>query len=45
MAKNLTVQINDQLQEKMAKLPDVNWSAVVRACLEKYCDERLHKEV
>ena len=41
MGKNVTVQVDDELAAKMEKLPDVNWSQVVRSCLNQYCDMRL----
>lgn len=45
MPKNVTVQVGDELAAKMDKLPDVNWSQVVRGCLERYCDTRLIPDI
>ena len=45
MPKNVTVQIGDDLLEKMDALPDVNWSQVVRKCIEKYCVARLNPNI
>lgn len=45
MGKNVTVQVGDELATKMEKLPDVNWSQVVRGCLEQYCYMRLNTGV
>jgi hypothetical protein len=41
MGKNVTVQVDDELATKMEKLPDVNWSQVVRSSLDEYCNSRL----
>lgn len=41
MPKNVTVQVGDELVSKMEKLPDINWSQVMRNCLEEYCSSRL----
>lgn len=41
MPRNVTVQVGDELAAKMEKLPDVNWSQVVRNCIEKYSNMRL----
>lgn len=41
MPKNVTVQVGDELVAKMEKLPDVNWSQVIRDSIEKYCNSRL----
>jgi len=45
MAKNITVQIGDDLAVKMEKLRDVNWSEVVRDCVDKYCNLRLGADI
>jgi len=45
MPKNVTVQVNDKLAAKMKRLPDVNWSYVVRDCLEHYCNIRLNPNI
>lgn len=45
MGKNVTVQVGDKLAAKMEKLPDVNWSQVVRSCLQRYCDVRLNPDI
>jgi hypothetical protein len=41
MAKNLTLSIPDELAEKIAGFPEVNWSAVARRCIEQYVEARL----
>lgn len=43
--KNVTVQVGDELAAKMQKLPDVNWSHVVRDCLDRYCNIRLNPDI
>ena len=43
--KNVTAQIPDDLAAKMEKLPDVNWSQVVRNCLQRYCGIRLNANI
>ena len=43
--KNVTVQVGDDLATKMEKLPDVNWSQVVRDCLDRYCNIRLNPNI
>lgn len=45
MPKNVTVQIDDELLTMMDKLPDVNWSQVVRSCLQSYCHIRLNPDI
>lgn len=45
MPKNVTVQVSDDLSAKMQQLPDVNWSAVLRQCIERYCNTRLKQKV
>jgi len=45
MGKNVTVQVGDDLAAKMEKLPDVNWSQVVRNCLQRYCGIRLNANI
>ena len=45
MGKNVTVQVGDELAAKMEKLSDVNWSEVVRGCLERYCSVRLDADI
>jgi len=45
VAKNVTVQVGDELAAKMEKLPDVNWSQVVRICIQKYCNIRLNPNI
>jgi len=45
MGRNVTVQVGDELAGKMEKLPDVNWSEVVRGCLETYCRVRLNSDI
>jgi len=40
MVKNVTVQVGDELERKMKEITDVNWSDVVRECLERYCSTR-----
>lgn len=36
----MTVQVGDELERKMKEITDVNWSDVVRECLERYCSTR-----
>lgn len=45
MGRNVTVQVGDELGAKMEKLSDVNWSEVVRGCLERYCNLRLDADI
>jgi len=45
MPKNVTVQVGDELAEKMSKLKDANWSQVIRSCLERYCNIRLNPNI
>jgi len=45
MGRNVTVQVGDELAGKMEKLSDVNWSEVVRGCLETYCNVRLNSDI
>jgi len=45
MVRNVTVQVGDDISSKMEKLKDVNWSEVVRDCLEKYCNLRLNADI
>lgn len=36
MTKNITISVPDELAKGMAKLPEVNWSAVARDSIESY---------
>jgi hypothetical protein len=45
MVKNVTVQVGDDLAAKMEKLLDVNWSQVVRSCIQQYCNIRLNPDI
>ena len=45
MPKNVTVQVGDDLATRMENLPDVNWSHVVRDCIERYCNIRLNADI
>lgn len=40
MVKNITIGISDELAKKMEEFNEVNWSAVARACIEKYITQR-----
>lgn len=40
MTKNITIGISDELAKKMEEFNEVNWSAVARACIEKYISQR-----
>jgi hypothetical protein len=40
MTKNVTISLPDELADAMAKLPEVNWSAVARDAVENYVKMR-----
>lgn len=40
MPKNVTISLPDELGDAMAKLPEVNWSAVARDAIENYVKMR-----
>ena len=40
MPKNVTISLPDELADAMAKLPEVNWSAVARDSIENYVKMR-----
>lgn len=40
MPKNVTISVPDELGDAMAKLPEVNWSAVARDAIENYVKMR-----
>jgi hypothetical protein len=40
MAKNLTIYISDDISEKMAEYPEVNWSEVCRKAITEYMHTR-----
>jgi predicted transcriptional regulator len=40
MPKNVTISLPDELGDAMAKLPEVNWSAVARDAIENYVTMR-----
>lgn len=44
MPKNVTISISDELAEKMAKMPEINWSEVGRQTITKFIEEREPKE-
>ena len=41
MPRNITVYISNELDEKMKKIPEVNWSEVCREGIESYLEKRL----
>jgi hypothetical protein len=40
MPKNVTISLPDELADAMAKLPEVNWSAVARDAIDNYVKMR-----
>lgn len=41
MTKKTTVVLSDELEEKMKKYPEVNWSEVARNAIESYVTTRV----
>ena len=41
MPRNITVYISDDLDERMKKVPEVNWSEVCRRGIEGYLEKRI----
>lgn len=40
MPKNITLSLPDDLAAQMDKIPEVNWSAVAKACIKQYIEVR-----
>lgn len=45
MTKNITLSISDRLGKKMNEMPEVNWSAVARGCIERYVENRRNPDI
>lgn len=41
MPRNITIYISDEMDERMKKVPEVNWSEVCRQGIGNYLEERL----
>jgi len=45
MTKNITLSIPDRIGKEMEKMPEINWSAVARKCIEQYIERRKNPDV
>jgi hypothetical protein len=45
MPKNITLSITDAVASLMEAMPDVNWSAVAKACIKQYIEVRRNPDM
>lgn len=45
MTKNITLSMPDEMAKEMEKMPEVNWSAVARKCIERYMERRQNPDI
>ncbi|HVP17250.1 MAG TPA: hypothetical protein VMT42_07775 [candidate division Zixibacteria bacterium] len=45
MAKNITLALPDVLANQMEKMPEVNWSAVAKTCIQQYIELRKNPDM
>ncbi len=40
MSKMVSADVGKELKKRMERFPEVNWSEVIRKCIDKYVSER-----
>lgn len=45
MPKNITLSVSEEIGNEMEKMPEVNWSAVARACIQQYIEMRRNPDI
>lgn len=45
MAKNITLSVPDEVANEMTSMPEINWSAVAKASIIQYIENRKHPDI